>query len=82
MDDYGWVEVVTFVTVVSNIGERRTVRRRVVLARFSCTRQSFRGLVDEAIEIVRANDTIGNLKSAVIESVFTPDPELYLPSND
>ena len=79
MDDYGIVEIVTYVTVLVGMSQRRPARRRILLARFSCTRQNFRGLVDEALEIIREADTTGSLGAAVIESAFTPDRELYTP---
>lgn len=82
MDDYGIVEIVTYVTVLVGMSQRRPARRRIVLARFSCTRQKFRRLVDEALEIIREADTIGNLGTAVIESTFIPDREVYTPGID
>ena len=80
MDDYGIVEIATYVTVLVGMNPRRPARRRILLARFFCTRQNFRELVDEAISIIREADTIGSLGAAVIESAFIPNRELYTPS--
>lgn len=79
MDDYGIVEIVTHVTVLVGMSQRRPARRRIVLARFSCARKNFRWLVDEALSIIRGADTDGSLGTAVIESTFTPDREVYTP---
>lgn len=80
MDDYGIVEIATYVIVLVGMSQRRPVRRRILLARFSCARQNFRGLVDESIKLIREADTDGSLGTAVIERVFIPDREVYTPS--